>query len=238
MKTFLVLVCCLGLATVANAGVVALYEFEGGLTDTSGSATTYDGTAIGSPELIVDGERGNVLSVSPGNQVDGGVVTPSSVTDLTVGLWVMTTQSVGASQCPLTSSSDCYQTVGGWQLMMREGPWPGPNNFWAGINGAPEVDPAWDGGYLFIHKDPDPVFTYGEWVHVVFTFDATSRMMKGYVNGLFCSSMSSEWHWLCHSSIRDCTQRRYWRFHGGRLEQGRYYQPSPSPTRYLSCAVR
>ena len=202
MKKLLVLLYCLGLATTASAELIALYEFEGTggteYSDTSGSTTTYDGTPVGTVEVIADptGARGGTVlhtslgagDYTTGNNVDCGVVTDSSVTDLTVGLWVMAMaeEPVGASRCPLTHSSDCYQTAGGWQLMMREGPWPGPNNFWAGINGAPDENPAWDGGYLFIHKDPDPVFTYGEWVHVAYTFDATSRMMKGYVNGLPC----------------------------------------------------
>ena len=44
-----------GMAGVAGADLIALYEFEGGLTDTSGSAAAFDGTAVGSPELVADG---------------------------------------------------------------------------------------------------------------------------------------------------------------------------------------
>ena len=188
MKSLLLLVCCFGLATAANADVIALYEFEGNLSDTSGSATTYDGTAVGSPELIVDGERGNVLSVSPGNQVDCGVVTNSSVTDMTVGLWVLTPDPIGVSNRPLTSATADYTTDPGWILFMRnDDGWLGPNNIWFRINGEPAVDPAWNGGDLWIHTEVggDPIFTPGEWIHLAITFDATSRMITGYVNGLF-----------------------------------------------------
>lgn len=192
MKNFLVLVCCLGLATVANASVIALYEFEGGLTDTSGSATTFDGTAIGSPELVVDGVRGNVLSVSPGNQVDGGVVTPSSVTDLTVGLWVLTPDPIGVSNRPLTAAEADYGPLTGWALFMRnDAGWLGPNNIWFRVMGEDPAGSSWEGGDLWIHgDDPDagpPIFTPGEWIHLAITFDATSRMLTGYVNGLFAA---------------------------------------------------
>jgi hypothetical protein len=190
-KKLLVLLFCLGLATAANADLIALYEFEGNFSDSTG--TQPDGVPNGSPGLIVDGERGNVLSVSPDNNVDCGVVTNSSVTDLTVGLWVMTTQDVGASRSPLTSSYDCYQEEPGWGLMMRnDSGWLGPNNIWWNVTGGPP-DGAWDGGYLFVHNDDplkeppdeDPIFTYGEWIHLALTFDDTSRVMKGYVNGQF-----------------------------------------------------
>ena len=184
MKNFLVLVCCLGLATVANASIVALYEFEGGLTDTSGSATTYDGTAIGLPELVVDGVRGNVLSVSPGNQVDGGVVTPSSVTDLTVGLWVLTPDPIGNSLRPLTACAEDYGAAPGWALFMRNDTWiegSVGSNIWFRVLGQPDGG-SWEGGDLWIHGD-EPVYTPGEWLHLAITFDATSRMLKGYVDG-------------------------------------------------------
>jgi hypothetical protein len=192
MKRLLVLVSCLGLATAANAGVIALYEFEGNFSDSSGSATTYDGTPVGSPGLIVDGERGNVLSVSPGNQVDCGVVTNSSVMDMTVGLWVLTPDPIGVSNRPLTSASADYTTDPGWILFMRnDAGWLGPNNVWFRINGEPAEGASWEGGDLWIHgDDPDigpPIFTAGEWIHLAITFDATSRMIKGYVNGLFAA---------------------------------------------------
>ncbi len=189
MKNFLVLVCCLGLATVANASVIALYEFEGGLTDTSGSATTFDGTAIGSPELVVDGVRGNVLSVSPGNQVDGGVVTPSSVTDLTVGLWVLTPEAIGNSNRPLTSNEGSYGPDTGWALFMRNDTWiegSVGSNIWFRIMGEDPAGSSWEGGDLWIHGD-EPVYTPGEWLHLAITFDATSRMLTGYVDGLFAA---------------------------------------------------
>ncbi len=189
MKKLLVLVFCLGLATAANADVIALYEFEGNLSDTSGSATTYDGTPTGDPGpgLIVDGERGNVLSVSPGNQVDCGAVTNSSVLDMTVGLWVLTPDPIPVSNRPLTSASADYTTDPGWMLFMRnDDTWLGPNNVWFRINGEPAEGAAWDGGDLWIHTEVggDPIFTPGEWIHLAITFDATSRMIKGYVNGL------------------------------------------------------
>ena len=190
MKKLLVLVFCLGLATAANADVIALYEFEGDLSDTTG--TQPDGTPIGSPGLIVDGERGNVLSVSPDNQVDCGAVTNSSVLDMTVGLWVLTPDPIAVSNRPLTSATEDYTTDPGWILFMRNDTgWLGPNNVWFRINGEPAEGAAWDGGDLWIHgDDPNigpPIFTPGEWIHLAITFDATSRMLTGYVNGLFAA---------------------------------------------------
>ncbi|GAI75583.1 unnamed protein product, partial [marine sediment metagenome] len=132
------------------------------------------------------------LSVSPGNQVDCGVVTPSSVTDLTVGLWVLTPDPIGNSNRPLTACDADYGPDPGWALFMRNDTgWLGPNNVWFRILAEPAEDPSWEGGDLWIHgDDPDigpPIYTPGEWLHLAITFDATSRMLTGYVNGLFAA---------------------------------------------------
>jgi len=188
MKKLLVLVFCLGLATAANADLIALYEFEGNFSDTTG--TQPDGIPNGTPGLIVDGERGNVLSVSPGNQVDCGAVTNSSVLDMTVGLWVLTPDPIPVSNRPLTSATEDYTTDPGWLLFLRnDAGWLGPNNIWFRINGEDQPNESWEGGDLWIHTEVggDPIFTPGEWIHLAFTFDATSRMITGYVNGLFAA---------------------------------------------------
>jgi len=187
MKKLLVLVVfCLGLATAANADLIALYEFEGGLSDSTG--TQPDGIPVGLPGLIVDGERGNVLDVSPGNQVNCGNVTPSSVTDMTVGLWVVPGEQLGpnGSTRPLTSASEDYTQDPGWILFLRNDDWIGGcagNNIWFRITGEDPAGWSWDGGDVWIHGD-DLIYTPGEWIHLAFTFDATSRMITGYVNGL------------------------------------------------------
>jgi len=190
MKRLLVLVTCLGLATAANAGIIALYEFEGNLSDSTG--TQPDGVPNGSPGLVADGERGNVLSVSPGNQVNCGAVTDSSVLDMTVGLWVLTPDPIGVSNRPLTAASADYGTDPGWMLLMRnDAGWLGPNNIWFRMTGEPAEDASWEGGDLWIHGDDPvlgpPIFNAGEWVHLAITFDDTSKMIKGYVDGLFAA---------------------------------------------------
>ena len=187
-KELLVLLFCLGLATAANADVIALYEFEGNFSDSTG--TQPDGVPNGSPGLTVDGERGNVLSVSPGNQVDCGAVTNSSVLDVTVGLWVLTPDPIGNSNRPLTGCDADYGTDPGWMLFMRnDDGWLGPNNIWFRILGEPAEGASWEGGDLWIHTEVggDPIYTPGEWIHLATTFDATSRMLTGYVNGLFAA---------------------------------------------------
>jgi len=174
-------------AVPSTASPIAFYEFEGNFSDSTG--TQPDGIPVGSPGLIVDGERGNVLSVSPGNQVDCGVVTPSSVTDLTVGLWVLTPDPIDNSNRPLTACEVDYGPDPGWAFFMRNDTWiegSVGSNIWFRVMGQDPAGGSWEGGDLWIHGD-DPIYTPGEWIHLAITFDATSRMLTGYVNGLFAA---------------------------------------------------
>jgi hypothetical protein len=181
----LILLFCLGFAAVANANLIALYELEGNFSDTTG--TQPDGVPNGSPEFFVDPERGNVLSVSPGNNVDCGVVTDSSVLNMTVGFWVVPGE-ISSSEGPITSCSADYSTLPGWKVYLRndDPEWLGPNDVWFRVMGEDPQGSSWEGGDLWIYGD-DPIYTPGEWIHLTFTFDDTSRMIKGYVDGLFAA---------------------------------------------------
>jgi len=179
-----VLVLCM--VNGASADLVAHWALDetSGTTAADSSGNGHDGTlsADPTPVWVTDAERGKVLELGPGqDQVDAGAGIGAG-DNLSVLLWAKPAK-VGLMR-PISCMTGDYTTDPGWFLMMRnDSDWLGPANLWFRVTGESEVDPAWDGGDLWIHGE-DPIYTAGEWIHLAFTFDNSTKELKGYVDGV------------------------------------------------------
>jgi hypothetical protein len=164
-----VLVLCVT-AGVANAHLVAYWPMDEGSGTTVGDATgTWDGTITGNVTWV-DGKEGMALEFPGGqNYVNCGNVEIGS--DLTVAYWCFNPEK--AYERPIGQHSGDYTTDPGWCVLSRN---EGEGTVWFRVHGA---DDAWNGGDIII---PD-ILSKTEWYHLTFTFDGTTRELKGYLNG-------------------------------------------------------
>lgn len=104
-----ILALMLGLVGSASAALVAHYQFEGNANDSSGSGL--DGTVHGSAAIIVDAERGNVLSLAgDGDYVDCGNNTLFDITDnITVAAWVKVDAFNKSFQAVITKGDETWK---------------------------------------------------------------------------------------------------------------------------------
>jgi len=167
--TSFVLVLCIT-AGVANAHLVAYWPMDEGSGTTVGDATgTWDGTITGSVTWV-DGKEGMALEFPGGqNYVNFGNVEIGS--DLTLAYWCFNPEK--AFERPIGQHSGDYTTDPGWCVLSRN---EGEGTVWFRVHGA---DDAWNGGDIII---PD-ILSKTEWYHLTFTFDGTTRELKGYLNG-------------------------------------------------------
>ncbi len=164
-----ILVLCVT-AGVANAYLVAYWPMDEGPGTTVGDATgTWDGTITGNVTWV-DGKEGMALEFPGGqNYVNFGNVEIGS--DLTLAYWCFNPEK--AYERPIGQHSGDYTTDPGWCVFSRN---EAEGTVWFRVHGA---DDAWNGGDIII---PD-ILSKTEWYHLTFTFDGTTRELKGYLNG-------------------------------------------------------
>ncbi|MHC4203941.1 MAG: LamG domain-containing protein [Planctomycetota bacterium] len=168
LTSFVLMLCVT--AGVANAFLVAYWPMDEGSGTTVRDATgTWDGTVTGSV-TSVEGKDGMALEFPGGdNYVNFGNVEIGS--DLTVAYWCFNPEK--AYERPIGQHSGDYTADPGWCVFSRN---EAEGNVWFRVHGA---DNAWNGGDIII---PD-ILSKTEWYHLTFTFDGTTRELKGYLNG-------------------------------------------------------
>ncbi len=157
-----------------NEGLVAYWSFDEGT-----GSVTYDavgnhvGQFIGNPTWISPGKVGaGALDVDVSNSVNCGTGV-TTAPDMTVAFW-MNTPSQGHKR-PMAVSAGGYSTEPGWMVMLRMGAPPG--GVWFRIHG---TEGGWADGDLQINET---VYEANTWVNMAFTYDGTTRKIKGYING-------------------------------------------------------
>ncbi|HCO94907.1 MAG TPA: hypothetical protein DIU00_13305, partial [Phycisphaerales bacterium] len=167
--TSFVLVLCVT-SGAANAYLVAYWPMDEGSGTTVGDATgTWDGTITGSVTWV-DGKEGMALEFPGGqNYVDCGNVEIGP--DMTLAYWCFNPEKT--FERSIGQHSGNYTTDPGWCVYSRN---ESEGTVWFRVHGA---DDAWNGGDIII---PDNL-PNTEWYHLTFTFDGTTRELKGYLNG-------------------------------------------------------
>jgi hypothetical protein len=154
----------------AHAYLVSYWPMNEGTGTTVGDATgSWDGTINGDVSWV-DGKDGMALEFPGGqNYVDCGNVDIGP--DLTLAYWCFNPEK--AFERSIGQHSGNYTTDPGWCVYSRD---EGEGTVWFRVHGA---DDAWNGGDIII---PD-ILPKTEWYHLAFTFDGTTRELRGYLNG-------------------------------------------------------
>jgi inhibitor of cysteine peptidase len=141
-----------------------------GTGTTVGDVTgAWDGTITGDVSWV-DGKEGMALEFPGGqNYVNCGNVEIDP--DITLAYWCFNPEK--AFERPIGQHSGDYTTDPGWCVFSRN---EAEGTVWFRVHGA---DDAWDGGDIII---PD-ILPSTEWYHLTFTFESTTRELKGYLNG-------------------------------------------------------
>jgi len=157
-------------AGVASADLVAYWSMdEGGGTTVGDSTGAWDGTITGNVTWI-DGHVGTALEFPGGdNYVNFGNVDLGA--SMTLSYWCL--NPVKTFERPIGQQAGNYTTVPGWAVYSRD---EGEGGVWFRVHGA---DDAWNGGDIIIADN----LPKDEWYHLAFTFDGTTRELKGYYNG-------------------------------------------------------
>jgi hypothetical protein len=157
-------------SNVTNAYLVAYWPMDEGTGTTVGDVTgSWDGTFTGDVTWV-DGKDGMALEFPGGqNFVNCGNVDIGP--DFTLAYWCFNPEK--AFERSIGQHSGNYTADPGWCVYSRN---EGEGTVWFRVHGA---DDAWDGGDIII---PD-ILSKTEWYHLTFTFDGTTRELKGYLNG-------------------------------------------------------
>jgi len=157
-----------------DEGLVAYWSFDEGTGSVAYDAVgNHDGQFVGNPTWISPGKVGaGALDVDVSNYVNCGTGV-TTAPDMTVAFW-MNTPSQGHKR-PMAVSAGHYSTEPGWMVMLRMDAPPG--GVWFRIHGA---EGGWAGGDLQINET---VYEANTWVNMAFTYDGTTRKIKGYING-------------------------------------------------------
>jgi len=143
------------------ANLVALYAFEGNLSDSAGA---HPGTAMGDAQTTSDPTRGQVLSLDgDGDAVDIAYSEELNPEAFTASLWANPNPTGSGHRSPITSRDDGPQR--GYIIYIEPGnAW----QFWTGTGSA------WNSA-------SGPAAQLGEWTHVAASFG--NEQKKFYING-------------------------------------------------------
>jgi len=144
-----------------TANLVALYAFEGDLSDSAGS---HPGTAMGDAQTASDPARGQVLSLDgDGDAVDVAYSAELNPAAFTASLWANPDPAGTGHRSPITSRDDGPQR--GYIIYVEPGnTW----QFWTGTGAG------WD-------NTAGPAAALGEWTHVAASYENEQKMF--YING-------------------------------------------------------
>ena len=154
---------------IARADMVAYWPLDEGAGATVGDRTGLWNGAFTGDLAWVPGVAGTALEFPGGeNYVDFGNVQIGS--SMTLVYWCYNPEK--AFERPIGQHIGDYTTDPGWVVLSRN---EGEGGVWFRVHGA---DDTWNGGDIVITDNLPKT----EWYHLTFTFDGTSRALKGYVN--------------------------------------------------------
>lgn len=178
---------------IAPSNLVAKLSFEDNLTDSKNNITSPIGTNIG----YAAGIKGNAYNGSSSQERYAVATASSAITSLnnyTISFWMNTANTVDPATPGQGKGAQGIFTIvrplefwGGINLFLENPDSAFPNRLRLKLgveNGRAGV--AWRGQSVIMNLDN----TLNTWIHVTFTYDATTSMVTGYLNGQLAANLS------------------------------------------------
>ena len=177
---------CMGLATAANADLLAFYKFDG-VNDWSDSMGNWPDAVPNNPGLppstTTDSPLvGRALDLSQGGLNCGNIY--GDGLDISVAFWMKTTPSMGSYTGPISKIEDSsLPNKFGWHVLTRPA---GENSVLIFRMGAWQSYGGWG---QELTTTPD-AYSQDHWTHWVFTYNHATDTAIAYRNGVFDAQMT------------------------------------------------